>query len=460
MEPVTIGLTALVVTVILLALRIPVAAALASVAGIGIFLVHAAGGDAAGGDAAGGDAGGAIGAPTAPLAGVLSQTAADMASAVAGLVTGADLWVLPLVVMLGNIAFYTGITTRIYDAAAIWLRPVPGGLAMASVLGCGGFSAISGSSIACASTMGRICVPEMLRLGYDPRLATSSVAVGGTLGALIPPSVLFILYGIFTGTPVGPLFLAGILPGLLSLAGMLLVIGWWVIQDPGAAPAGEADSASRAEAALAVWPAVLLFAVIVGGIWGGLLTATGAAAVCVVLTIAIGFAQGRLAPDVLWRAIRETLMQTAGLVLIAAAAAVFVSFVALSGAAGAVAGWVQGAGLSFGVMMLCVVLIFIVLGMFLEPIGILVLTLPLMAPLVEGYGLSLIWFGVVTVKLLEIGLITPPVGLNVFVVSNVTRSVRIDTIFAGVWRFLFADLLVLALLILFPLISLLLPGLM
>nr|WP_111297690.1 TRAP transporter large permease [Paracoccus saliphilus] len=440
MDPMTIGMAAMALVLILLAMRVPIAFALAGVASIGTFLIYAT----------------RTGGWTPERA--LNPTSSVVFSNFFDLVHSYDLSMVPLFVALGNIAFYAGITTRIYDAAAVWLRPLPGGVAMASVMGCGGFSAISGSSIACASTMGRICVPEMLRMGYDPRLATSSVAVGGTLGSLIPPSVLFILYGIFTETSIAQLFLAGVLPGLLSLVGMILVIAWWVARDPAAAPRGEAAEASRLEAAIAAWPALMLFVVIVGGIYGGIFTATEAAAVSVVLTIAIGFAQRRLSPGVLWRAIRESLVQTAAIFLIAGAAKIFVSFVALSGMAGAVVGVVADAQLSFAMLMLVVVVIYLVLGMFLDPIGIMVLTLPFMVPLVEGYGLNLIWFGVIVVKLLEIGLITPPVGLNVFVVSNVTKNVSIDKIFAGVSRFLVMDLLVLVLLILFPVISLLLPG--
>ncbi|ODT61101.1 MULTISPECIES: TRAP transporter large permease [Paracoccus] len=440
MDPMTIGLVAMVAVLVLLAMRVPIAFALAGVASVGTFLVYAT----------------RTGAWMPERA--LNPTSSVVFSNFFDLVHSYDLSMVPLFVALGNIAFYAGITTRIYDAAAVWLRQLPGGVAMASVLGCGGFSAISGSSIACASTMGRICVPEMLRMGYDPRLATSSVAVGGTLGSLIPPSVLFILYGIFTETSIAQLFLAGILPGLLSLVGMLLVIAWWVARDPKAAPAGEAGTASRMDAAIAAWPALMLFVVIVGGIYGGIFTATEAAAVSVVLTTLIGFAQRRLTLEILWRAIRESLVQTAAIFLIAGAAKIFVSFVALTGMAGAVVGMVSDAQLSFAMLMLVVVVIYIVLGMFLDPIGIMVLTLPFMVPLVEGYGLNLIWFGVIVVKLLEIGLITPPVGLNVFVVSNVTKNVSIDKIFAGVSRFLVIDFLVLVLLILFPIISLLIPG--
>lgn len=299
----------------------------------------------------------------------------------------------------------------------------------------------------------------MLRLGYDPRLATASVAVGGTLGSLIPPSVLFILFGIFTETSIARLFLAGVLPGLLSLAGMMAVVAWWVGQNPKDAPPGTVDKASRIDAALAIWPALLLFAMIVGGILLGF-SATAAVAACVMLTLVIGFTQSRLTADVLWQAIRESLLQSAAILVIVVAAKVFFGFVILTGLPDAALGWAQDAALSYFVMIAVVIITYLILGMFLEPIAILILTLPFLLPLVEAYGMDPIWFGVIVVKLLEIGLITPPVGLNVFVIGNVTRDVGIDRIFAGVSRFLAIDVLVLLILILFPIISTILAGAM
>ena len=440
MDPANIGVALLILTLSLLALRVPLALVLGGVGAVGTFLIHATSG------------GGIFDVAMNRTGSTLLSTALDLPRA-------GDLAIVPLVILLGNIAFYAGIATRIYDAAAIWLRPLRGGLAMAAVVGCGGFSAISGSSVACASTMGRICAPEMLRLGYDPRLATASVAVGGTLGSLIPPSVLFILFGIFTETSIARLFLAGVLPGLLSLAGMMAVVAWWVGQNPKDAPPGTVDKASRIDAALAIWPALLLFAMIVGGILLGF-SATAAVAACVMLTLVIGFTQSRLTADVLWQAIRESLLQSAAILVIVVAAKVFFGFVILTGLPDAALGWAQDAALSYFVMIAVVIITYLILGMFLEPIAILILTLPFLLPLVEAYGMDPIWFGVIVVKLLEIGLIPPPVGLNVFVIGNVTRDVGIDRIFAGVSRFLAIDVLVLLILILFPIISTILAGAM
>lgn len=445
MDPTMIGLAAFGLVLLLLALRVPIAFALGGVATVATFLVYAT------------RSGG-----FAPERAINPTTSVVMSNFFE-LIHSYDLSMVPLFIALGNIAYQAGITTRIYDAANMWLRRVPGGVAIASVVGCGGFSAISGSSIACASTMGRICVPEMLRMGYDKRLATASVAAGGTLGSLIPPSVLFILYGIFTETSIARLFMAGILPGLLTLLGYCLVIWIWVARDPAAAPRAVAPATTRQriQAALASWPAGLILLIVVAGIYGGFFTATEAAAVSVVATVLIGLAQRRLTLAGTWAAIRDSLVQTSAIFLIAASAKIFVSFVALTGVAGHVVEWVQALAPGPILLMIVVSAIYIGLGMFLDPIGIIVLTLPFLVPMVDAQGMNLIWFGVIVVKLLEIGLITPPVGLNVFVIGNVVGDkVRVEQIFAGVSRFLLMDLVVLAVLIAVPAISTWLPGMM
>ncbi|MEQ8589587.1 MAG: TRAP transporter large permease [Roseitalea porphyridii] len=445
MDGTLVGIVAFAALILLLGLRVPIAFALAGVATIGTFVMFAF----------------RTGAFTPERA--FRPTSSLVFSNSFDLIHSYDLSMIPLFVALGHIAYRAEITTRIYRAARVWLSSIPGGVAMASVVGCGGFSAITGSSIACASTMGRICAPEMLRMGYDKRLATASVAAGGTLGSLIPPSVLFIIYGIFTETSISALFLAGIIPGLISLIGFVLVIWIWVMRDPSAAPV-EAERIAMRErlaAALDAWPAVLLFAIIVGGIYGGIFTATEAAAVCVSAALAIGFAQRRLTVTSVISALRETVVQTTSIFIIAAGAKIFVAFVALTGVAGDIVGAVQAAELNVVVLMISIAAIYLVLGMFLDPIGIMVLTLPLLVPLVEGYGLDLIWFGVVVIKLLEIGLITPPVGLNVFVIASVVgREVPIDRIFSGIIRFLTIDVLVLVLIMAFPILSLLIPNTM
>lgn len=434
MSPTVLGFIGFIALLALLALRIPVALAAAGVSIIGLALSE----------------------------GIASAGLAQIIETVPAMLGGAlqieSMAMMALFVALGNIAFYAGISTRIYDAAQVWLRRVPGGLAMASVLGCGGFAALSGSSVGCASTMGRICVPEMLRQGYDPKLATSSVAVGGTLGALIPPSILFILYGLLADLPVAKLFIAGLLPGLLSLAGMIAVILWWVHEEPGIAPDPAPADASRVQATLALWPPVTLLAVIIGGLYFGLLSPLTAAAFSVTLAVVIGVLDQRISMGLLWIVLRDTAVQSASLLLIVASATLFLGFAEQTGIGNAIAEWSRFGGLPALTIIAIAAVICLVLGMFVAPLGILVLILPIILPLMQVYGMDPIWFGVILVKLLEIALITPPVGLNVFVIGSVTRNVAVDQIFAGVARFLLVDVLVLAVLILFPVLSTLLPS--
>ena len=442
MDASMIGLIAFGAVLLMLAIRVPIAFALASAAIIGTFFIFA------------------LRTGTfAPERAIRPTTSLTFSNAF-DLVHNYNLSMIPLFVALEHIAYRAEITKSIYHAAKVWLANLQGGVAMASIVGCGGFSAITGSSIACASTMGRICTPEMLRMGYDNRLATASVAAGGTLGSLISPSVLFIIYGIFTETSVSKLFLAGVLPGLLTLLGLICVVAIWVRRDPSVAPTADVEytMAERMWAAISAWPAVLLFILIVGGIYGGVFTATEAAAVSVALAILVGFAQRRLTWIGLWVSLKETCIQTASIFIIAASAKIFVAFIALTGVAPLLVDVVSEADLSVVTLMLAIALIYLLLGMFLDPIGIMVLTLPLLIPLVEGYGLNLIWFGVVVVKLLEIGLITPPVGLNVFVIASVFgEDAPLHRIFAGIMWFLSIDFIVLLLIMAFPTISLLIP---
>ena len=437
-----IGYIACAAVIVLLAIRVPIAWAIGGVAVVGLFFVFA------------------MRTGTFIPDRALSRTLSVAFSSSFSLIHSYNLSMIPLFIALGHVAYKAEITTEIYKAARIWLARLPGGVAIASIAGCGGFSAISGSSIACASTMGKICTPEMLRLKYDPRLATASVAAGGTLGALIPPSILFIIYAIFTETSIGQLFLAGFLPGMISLLGYALVVYIWVRRSPEIAPASD-QTYSRAEkyrALFASWPAFLLFVIVIGGIYGGLFTATEAAALSLMFAIVFGVVRGKIKLRDIVPLVREVTVTTSVIFFIAACAKVFVALIALTGLSNDLVAAVAETNIGPWGFIAIICVIYLVLGMFLDPVGIMVLTLPLTIPMVEAFGFDLIWFGVIVVKLLEIGLITPPVGLNVFVLAaTIGDKVKIGQIFAGLWRFLISDFVVLILLIAVPAISLLLP---
>ncbi|MEM7781572.1 MAG: TRAP transporter large permease [Pseudomonadota bacterium] len=442
MDVTLIGYIACATVLILLAIRVPIAWAIGGVAVVALFLVFS------------------FRTGTFVPDRALARTLQISFSATFELIHSYNLSMIPLFIALGAVAERAGITTEIYAAARMWLARLPGGIAIASVAGCGGFSAISGSSIACASTMGRICTPEMLKLNYDERLATASVAAGGTLGSLIPPSILFIIYAIFTETSIAQLFLAGIVPGLLSLLGYALVIFVWVKRSPEIAPL-RADSHPTREkwmALLKAWPAFLLFLLIIGGIYGGVFTATEAAALSLIFAVVLGLGRGNLSYRDILPILRDVASTTGGIFFIAACAKVFVTLIALTGLSNNLVTALGTADIGPWVFIAMVCLIYLVLGMFLDPIGIMVLTLPLMIPMVESYGFNLIWFGVIIVKLLEIGLITPPVGLNVFVLAAaIEERISIGKIFGGIWRFLVSDLAVLILIVAIPALSLAIP---
>lgn len=443
MDPTTIGMVGFAVALVLIALRVPIGFALAGLAIVCTYLFF-----------------GYKYSDTFQAAKAVRPTMSLISNNVFEFLHSYPLSMVPLFIGLGHIAFHAEITTKIYYAGRVWLARVPGGLAMASTMGCGGFSAITGSSVACAAAMGRICIPEMRRYNYSVRLATSTVAVGGTLGSLIPPSILFILYGLFTEQSVNKLFLAGVLPGILSLLGMMLVIFLWTRKNPQDAPVPEEEISVRDRwmALWEAWPALLLFIIIIGGIYGGIFTATEAAAVC--MAIALGY--GVFARKLNWQnfvvAMKDTALQSASIFFIAAGAKMFVAFVSLTGLTREVVGLTEYYQMADWAILLVIVILYLIMGMFLDPLGIMLLTLPFVVPLVEGMGLDLIWFGVVVVKLLEIGLITPPVGLNVFIINSVVGpDAPVHKIFRGVINFLAIDLIVFALIVLFPAISLLLP---
>lgn len=427
MSGVEVGLVGLGALLVLLALRVPVGLALALVSVVGVAAIR----------------------NTSAALGMIKTMPYDFAA-------HWSLSAIPLFLFMGNIAFHTGITSTLFTVVRHLVRAMPGGLAVATNLASAGFAAVSGSSMATAAAMGRIAAPEMLKAGYQPALAGGAIAAAGTLGSLIPPSILMVLYGVFAEQSIGRLLIAGILPGLLTLAVYVAMIALRCRLDPSLAPrrGAGADPQELAVALRRVWPLPVIAACVLGGIYGGIFTATEAAAFGAFLTLLVALVQGTLSLARLWQSIIDTLESTAAIFLIAIGAMFLTRFLAVSGLPFHLSGLIDDWGPSPLVLVLCASLVYLILGMFLDSIGLMLLTLPVMLPIFESYGLDLIWIGVLVVKYLEIGLITPPVGLNVYVVKGVMGdAVSLPQIFRGVAWFLAAEVVIMALLIAFPQIS-------
>lgn len=367
---------------------------------------------------------------------------------------------VPMFLLMGFFSFHAGLTKGLFDAARVWLSGLPGGLAIASVFGAAGFAAVTGSSVACAAAMGRIAVPEMMRRGYDVSLATGTVAAAGTIGALIPPSILMIMYGIIAEVPINQLFLGGIGAGLITGAGYIFVIVMRASLNPALAPRlSESVPLSKKLAALRdIWPVLVLVICVFGGLFGGIFTPTEAGAVGAFMSMLIAGIKGLLTVKKIRDALLETLLTSGALFIIAIGASMLTRFLAFSGAGDYLSEIVIAIGANEVLLLLAIAAIYLVLGMFLEPLGAMLLTLPILLPIIESTDYSLVWFGIVLTKFLEIGMITPPIGLNVFVIKGVVGNLAsTSTVFRGVMWFLVADLVVVALLILFPEITLYLP---
>ncbi|MCO6381765.1 TRAP transporter large permease [Oceanicola sp. 502str15] len=367
---------------------------------------------------------------------------------------------VPMFLFMGFLCYHAGITHGLFNAARVWLVRLPGGLAIASVFGSAGFAAITGSSVACAAAMGRIAVPEMLRSNYSPSLATGTVAAAGTVGALIPPSIIFIIFGILAEQPIGKLFLGGAMAGLLTVLSYMLVIVIWVLLKPSAAPrlTEQYTIRDRVRTLPSILPAIVLAGAVFGGLFTGLFTPTEAGAVGSGISILVALFMRTLTWVNFRKSLVESFTTSATLFIIAIGANMLTRFVSLSGADEGIAAFVIQISGDPMLLLAFIALIYLVLGMFLDPTGAMLLTLPILIPVAANAGFDMIWFGVIIVKLLEIGMITPPVGLNVFVIKSVLgEGVTLGTIFKGVVYFLIADAIVLLLLIAFPDIVLLLP---
>ncbi|MFN3954045.1 MAG: TRAP transporter large permease [Pararhodobacter sp.] len=372
-----------------------------------------------------------------------------------------ELSVLPLFILMGNLAAASGLSRDLYDAAYRWIGHVRGGLAGATVLGCAGFAALSGSSIASAVTMGRVSYPNMRRYGYGGRLATGAIAAGGTLGILIPPSTGFVLYAILTEQSIGRLFIAGVLPGLMLMALFLVAIFIVTRLRPQEGPPG--PRFERAERWRATRRATGIFTIIgltIGGIYTGIFTPVEAAGVGAFFASVMLVIRGQVKWAVLRDVVRDTLRTTGMAFLILIGASVFSPFIALSGLPGIVAGAFTETGLGVYGTLIVILVLYALLGMVIEGLSLLVITLPIVFPVILALGFDPIWFGVIMVIVLEMGLISPPVGVNCFVVSTIARDVKLETIFAGIMPFWGAMVVAVVLLVLFPEIALLLPNAM
>ncbi|WP_114284095.1 TRAP transporter large permease [Candidatus Halocynthiibacter alkanivorans] len=375
--------------------------------------------------------------------------------------------VIPLFILMGLFVNKGGLSRELYAVSNAFLGHFRGGLAMATVTACGGFSAICGSSLATAATMSKVAMPEMRRYGYADSLSTASIAAGGTLGILIPPSVILVIYGLLTETSIGKLFIAGVIPGLLGILFYLFAVRWTVYRDPSSGPAGtRAGWGERLYALRSVWAVLLLFFLVIGGLYGAFdfeplnLTFSPTEAAGMGATGAFLIALGRkgLTVKSTLEVLKETAFTAAALFSVLIGAQIFSNFINYAGLPEALISMVTAYDVAPFVVILMILGIYIVLGCVFESLSMLLLTVPIFFPLVVSLGYDPVWFGIVVVVVTEISLITPPVGLNVFVLKAVVGDVSTGTIFKGVTPFWIADIFRLLLVVLVPAVVLFLPG--
>ncbi len=366
-----------------------------------------------------------------------------------------SLSVVPLFVAMGVFAARAGLSAALFRAVDAFVGGFRGGLALASIGACAAFGAICGSSLATAATMARVAYPEMARRGYAPALAAASIAAGGTLGVLIPPSILLVIYGLLTEQSIGELFAAALLPGLLATALYMAAVALALRLYPQLAPPGEPRGwAARLRALVEVWPVAGLFLVVIGGIYGGLFSPTEAAAVGAAGAVLLAWARGGLTAATLVDAVGETARIAGMIFLVLIGAAVFNYFIETTGLPQGLVAWVRASGLSPLGVLLAVLLFYVVLGCFMDSLSMILLTIPFVFPVMAELGFDPVWFGILVVTVAELGLITPPVGMNLFVIQGTVPGLSLATVIRGLPPFILADLLRLALLVAFPQLAL------
>ena len=439
MSALTIGFLSFPVLVLLIFIRIPIALAMFLVGFFGNFLVRGS---------------------FTPIFSQLKDLTFSTFSAY-------SLSIIPLFLLMGNLATIGGMSASLFKAAQAWLGHKPGGIAMAAIGACAGFGAVCGSSLATAATMGKVALPELKRYGYSNALASGALAAGGTLGILIPPSVILVIFAILAQVNVAKLFVAAIIPGIIAVLGYMLAIRIYVYFSPESAGSAQRQPYNvRFLALLDIWPVLLVFFVVIGGIYSGVFTPTEGAAIGAVGTGLIAVFSGRLNFSALTGAILETASATAMIFLIIFGAAVLNGFLALSGAPQAMARFIGEQGYSPWMVLVAILLLYLVLGTLMDSLSMILLTIPIFYPIVTqlDFGLSdaefALWFGVLVLVVVEVGLITPPVGLNLFVINKMAADTSLSNTYYGVLPFVVSDILRIVLLLVFPAISLFLVRLL
>ncbi len=369
--------------------------------------------------------------------------------------------VIPLFILMGNFVARAGLAHELFHAAYTFIGHRKGGLAHATIAACAGFGAICGSSIATAATMSKVAYPSMKKLGYSDALSTGVIASGGTLGIMIPPSTIMVIYGIVTETHIGKLFAAGVLPGILTALLLMLAVVFMTMRNPEHAPAGEKFTwKQRLEALRGIWGVLLLVIVVLGGIYGGIFTATEGAGMGAAGAFFFAWGRKALTWDSLISILVESARTTAMLFTLLIAATVFANFVNFTTMPNDLKQWITHLGLSPVMVVGAMMVIYIILGTVMEELTMVLLTIPLFFPIVMQLGFDPVWFGVLIVMVIQIGLISPPVGMNLFVLNTLLPKVGLGTIFRGCWPFVAMQVATLAILLFFPEISLYLPSLM
>ena len=369
--------------------------------------------------------------------------------------------VIPLFVLMGALCYHAGLSKELYFAVYRWIGHFPGGLAMATIGACASFAAVSGSSVATTATMGMVALPEMKRYKYDPGLAAGSIAAGGSIGILIPPSVILVLYGILTEQSIGKLFAAGFIPGILEALFYMITIYILCKRNPLLGPKGErATFKERIGSLRATWGVVALFVLVIGGIYMGVFTPTEAAGAGAFGALIFSLGRRRLSWKMFTDSLEETSKTTAMVFLILIGAALLGYFLAVTRLPFELSSWVSGLEVNRYIILGMIVLLYLVLGAIMSSLAMIVLTVPIIFPVVEALGFDPIWFGIIIVRVVEIGQITPPVGINVYVLKGVAKDVSLQVIFRGVFPFIITDICHVAVLVAVPQLATFLPSLM